>query len=225
MSRSILKRFVDVEKDDSLITRKRLERIALFKKLISNIQKPLKILDVGGTPLFWEKMGFADNEDYEIIVLNLSKGVSSHANIKTVAGDATDLNEYSDNEFDVVFSNSVIEHVGGYEEQIMMAKEVRRVGKRYFLQTPNYLFPFEPHFLCPCFQFFPLWLKVLMVRNFNLGWRRKTSDKQKATEIAKSVRLLRRRELEELFPDGTVYNDKLFSMIYSFLVYCEEDFQ
>ena len=60
---------------------------------------------------------------------------------------------FKDKSFDAVFSNSVIEHVGTFEDQKMMANEVIRVTNFYFIQTPNLYFPIEPHFLVPFFQF------------------------------------------------------------------------
>ena len=73
-------------------------------------------------------------------------------------------------EFDIVFSNSVIEHLGDIEGQRRMAKEIRRVGKYYYLQTPNRNFPVEPHFQFPFFQFLPKWLRTAIVRRWSIGW-------------------------------------------------------
>lgn len=81
-------------------------------------------------------------------------------NISSVSGDATDLREYEDKSFNLVFSNSVIEHVGDFTAQRKMAKEMMRVGKHCYLQTPNRYFPLEPHFLFPCFQFLPIRLRA-----------------------------------------------------------------
>jgi SAM-dependent methyltransferase len=217
--RDLLMDMVDFRRDGSVITKIRLSRIALFKDLISPLPKPVKILDVGGTELFWEKMGFADDENYQITILNLSKTEGHHSNISLVVGDARDMSEFGDEAFDVAFSNSVIEHVGGPSEQRQMAEEVMRVGKRYFVQTPNRSFPFEPHFLFPFFQFFPLALKVFMIRHFSLGWYPRISDRDEATKAAKSVRLLRRREVADLFPDGKIRDEKLLGMTSSFIVY------
>lgn len=213
---------MDFRRDDSLAIKLRMKRIILFKELISsipNISKPIKILDVGGTEIFWERMGFADDERYYITLLNLSKVETHHQNLISFVGDARGMPQFNNGEFDVVFSNSVIEHVGEYEDQKKMAKEIQRVGKRYFIQTPNFYFPFEPHFLFPFFQFFPLWLKVLMVQHFNLGWYTKIPDKEKAIKTVNSIRLLKRKELMVLFPGGTIFEEKFMGLTKSFVIY------
>ncbi|OPY56062.1 MAG: Methyltransferase domain protein [Methanosaeta sp. PtaU1.Bin055] len=214
-----LKKMFDVSRDDSPILKVRRKRIAFFRELTAPLPKPLKIIDVGGTELFWEKMGFADDPDYEITILNLSRADSHHSNIRLVVGDAREMGEFGDGAFDVAFSNSVIEHVGGLAEQRRMAREVMRVGRRYFVQTPNRGFPLEPHFLFPFFQFFPLALKVFLIQRFSLGWYPKIPERREALAAANSVRLLRREEIVDLFPEGTVLDEKLFGMTSSFLVY------
>ncbi|MEM2045934.1 MAG: class I SAM-dependent methyltransferase, partial [Candidatus Bathyarchaeia archaeon] len=60
--------------------------------------------------------------------------------VEWIIGDARCM-PFKDKSFDVVFSNSVIEHVGNYDDQKMCAEEIRRVGKCYFVQTPNFYFP------------------------------------------------------------------------------------
>jgi hypothetical protein len=179
MVTAFLRKLGDLRREDSLATKVRLKRIAFFKELVSPLPKPLQILDVGGTERFWEKMGLVGHEEWRITILNVSECETHYTNIKSIAGDARDMCEVKDQEFDVVFSNSVIEHVGGYEEQRQMAKEVERVGRRYFLQTPNFYFPFEPHFLFPFFQFFPLWFKGFLLQHFRLGGTVKSLTKSK----------------------------------------------
>ena len=113
----------------------------------------------------------------------------------------------------------MIEHVGTYQDQLQMAQEVRRVGKRYFIQTPNKYFPLEPHFLFPLFQFFPIKLRVLLMQNFSLGWFAKTPDAAKAREIVESIRLLSKREFVALFPKASIYEEKVFGLTKSFVAY------
>src|SRR5919202_5424479 len=151
----ILKRIADNRTDDSLATRLRRRRFTLFRHLISSLDRPFSILDVGGRPLFWEKMRFAEERGVRIVLLNIEEPEFARPTFTCVVGDARDMGEFGDKEFDVVFTKSVLEHVGGYDEQHRMAEEVRRVGKRYFLQTPNRFFPIEPHFLFPFSSSFP----------------------------------------------------------------------
>ena len=72
---------------------------------------------------------------------------------KYVIGDACNLDMLSSKSFDIIYSNSVIEHVGR-ERQKEFANEIMRVGKKYWVQTPYKHFPVEPHFVFPFFQYY-----------------------------------------------------------------------
>lgn len=213
-----LTQHADNRERDSLATRLRQKRFELFNSLIMPLPRPLRILDLGGTQVFWERMGFLEQADVEIVLLNVSMMKVSRPNVRSVIGDARAMPQFEDKEFDVVFSNSVIEHVGDYGQQRQMADEVRRVGKRYFVQTPNRFFPIEPHFLFPFFQFLPLPMKVFLITHFNLGWYKKTTDKEKAVEAASEITLLSCRKFRSLFPDAKMYKEKFFGLTKSFTV-------
>ena len=214
----MFKLIVDNRNRNSLATKLRRKRTALFESLLTPLAKPIRILDVGGTELYWKMTDLAGNDKISIWLLNLETVSTSLLNCTSVRGDARRLDFENDN-FDVVFSNSVIEHVGNYEDQLQMAKEVLRVGRRYFVQTPNKYFPVEPHFVFPFFQFLPFGLRVWFLRNFNLGWFPKTPDKSSARQIVESIRLLDRREFIQLFPDAKIYEEKIFGLTKSFIAY------
>lgn len=109
----------------------------------------MRLLDVGGTDEFWQRTDLGP--DVEVVILNYDPG-APHRKYHFVVGDARDMHQFRDKEFDVAFSNSVIEHVGGLKDQRRMANEMRRVGRRVFVQAPHRYFPIEPHFLYPFFQ-------------------------------------------------------------------------
>ncbi len=90
-----------------------------------------RILDVGGRLDYWESMKFKYLDTADIVLLNLreEKVPSKYDHISSAEGDATNMWEYGDGEFDLCFSNSVIEHVGDFQAQKKMADEMRRVGK------------------------------------------------------------------------------------------------
>lgn len=62
---------------------------------------------------------------------------------------------FPDKSFDIVFSNAVIEHVSR-EGQQQMAQEIVRVGRSWFVTTPNFWYPIELHHKLPLFQFLPM---------------------------------------------------------------------
>lgn len=216
----LLRRLADIRVRESVASNLRRRRFQLFKALLSAVdKKPLRILDVGGTVDFWKRMDFlAEEKDVELTVLNVFKAESPYSHVTCVVGDGTDMKEFDDGQFDVVFSNSVIEHVGGITRQKKMAAEVRRVGNAYYVQTPNLYFPMEPHFLFPFFQFLPVSLRAFLVKQFQVGWYGPTNDIQKARRTVTSVRLLERSELARFFPDGQVHRERLLGLTKSFVV-------
>ncbi len=149
-----------------------------------------------------------DEDGIEFTLINLEAEEPISPRFQCFAGDARDLSRFSDKQFDIVFSNSVIEHVGDLQDQFQMANECMRVGKRYYIQTPNRYFPIEPHFLFPFFQFFPLRMKVWLLMHFKLGWFEKMSDRQQAERAAKSARLMTKRELMRAFPGAKLFVEK-----------------
>jgi SAM-dependent methyltransferase len=102
-----------------------------------------------------------------------------------VRADAAAGLPFADKEFDLVYCSSVIEHVPP-ERRRAFAEEVRRVGRGWFVQTPAYSFPIEPHALLPGAH----WLPVPIRRRY---WR------LGAAGAWEEIALLRRGEIEALF--------------------------
>jgi SAM-dependent methyltransferase len=180
------------------------------------------MLDVGGTPEFWRMMQFSVPAGSEICVLNLDlpSRVACAPGITFLRGDATNLSDCADSSFDVVFSNSVIEHVGDFNAQRRMASEVRRVGVRHFVQTPNYLFPIEPHFLLPGMQWLPEHWRAEVVHRLRPGWYgRDVRSRSEAAAVVHSIQLLRRRDLEVLFPESSIFVERVLGIAKSFIAY------
>lgn len=203
---------------NSLASRLRRRRFAFFESLLARVPGPLRILDVGGTRDFWDKMGGNLLERAEVTLLNLQPDPVDHPRIRSLRGDARAM-AFAPGEFDVVFSNSVIEHVGDFADQGRMAAEVIRVGRRYFIQTPNRGFPIEPHFLFPFYQFLPVSARVALLRRFSLGWMGRIPDERKAREAVEGVRLLSRREMKALFPEAGLHEERLIGLTKSFVAY------
>ena len=75
--------------------------------------------------------------------------------VRTVRADGRDL-PFADREFDLGFSNAVVEHVdGGRDGQRRFVHELCRVAGRVFVTTPNRFFPLEVHTLLPFAHWLP----------------------------------------------------------------------
>ena len=100
-----------------------------------------------------------------------------------------------------------------------MASEVLRVGRRVYVQAPCRSFPIEPHFLFPGFQFLPLAAQVWLLMHFSLGWYSRFADRREAEAVARSKRLVSRRELKCLFPEAHVVEERWMGLVKSFNLY------
>lgn len=216
----MIPKFADSRSVGSLASRMRRDRVALLRKFLADVPPPISILDVGGTQTFWENTGLMETRaDLAITILNVIPVPTSHPRISSVIGDARSMNQFEDKQFDIVFSNSVIEHLATLGDMHKMAEEIRRVGNRYFVQTPNRGFPLEPHFLFPFFQFLPFELKLYLVRHFSLGWYSRITDRTQAESEIRAIRLLSRKEISQLFPSASIREERLFGLVKSFIAY------
>lgn len=200
---------------DSLGDQFRRKRFRFFEDKVKHLNKPVRILDVGGTESFWVNRGYANNSDYLITILNITPVETHHDNLKSVIGDATNLSNLEAGAFDVVFSNSVIEHLYTKDNQAKMASEVKRVGNYHFIQTPNKYFPIEPHYVLPFFQYLPDSIKYFILTKTPLS-RMARWDKDFARQYINEIRLLSEQEMRELFPGSKIYYEKLAGLTKSF---------
>ena len=182
---------------DAISLRSRRRKLRLF---LDELQPTAEtsVLDVGADELaFGEGDGCATLNFFEelypwperITALGLHDGNGfreRYPSVRYVQGDACAL-PFADGEFDVVFSNAVIEHVGDRERQRMLVLEALRVGRRVFLTTPNRRFPIEVHTRLPLVHWLP---DALANHAYDLAGK----------GFAKELHLLTRRTLASLFP-------------------------
>jgi methyltransferase family protein len=217
----LLRRLAEADAEGSFSNTRRTRRFQAFAQLVEELAerqtRPVRILDIGGTNTFWEQRGWADREDVEITLVNVEPQPRAHATIDPRVGDATDLGDFADGSFDVVFSNSVIEHLETFERQAAMAGEVRRLAPRYWVQTPNFWFPVEPHFLTPAWHWLPIGVRVTMLRRRRWGWRGPCPDVGEARAAVREVRLMRGSEVRELFAGATIRTERIGPFVKSFV--------
>jgi len=214
---SVLYAMSDVDNPRSLSNRMRSRRFSLFERLCRPLARPLRIIDIGGTQEFWEQRGWAGRPGVDITLVNLGAAPQRHDNIRTVVGDATDLSDYADGEFEVAFSNSVIEHLFTWEQQQAMAREAQRVGRAHWVQTPNFWFPMEPHFHVPAWQWMPVGMRAALVRRWAIGLRGPYPDPERARSAVTEIRLLTGREVSRLFPRSTIWPERICGLVKSWV--------
>lgn len=197
------------------------QRFKMFEKFLDlNFpnEKQVHILDIGGAAYFWADKVLLHKKRIRVTLLNLQQETDLPEGISSQVGDATDLSAYGNNSVDLVFSNSVIEHLYTFSNQKKMAAEIMRVGKFYFVQTPNKHFFLEPHYAVPFIQYFPkraaLWLLTKTKISRMQRW---TPDA--AHQYLEEIRLLNLREFKALFPNAFIYYEKFMGLRKSFIAH------
>ncbi len=185
------------------------KRLALFLEELKPSRSDI-LLDVGGYPWVWAAFS---QPVKRVDSLNLHPVDWSAANapdhdIRILVGDGCALT-FGDHSYDIAFSNSVIEHVGSFEQQQKFASEIRRVGKSLWVQTPAFECPIEPHYLTPFVHYFPRSTQKALLRWFSVwGWIARP-DRETIRKTVDSTRLLKKSEMVRLFPDCEIRTERL----------------
>jgi glycosyltransferase involved in cell wall biosynthesis len=176
----------------------------------------VKLIDVGGTQRYWNILPseYLDARHVSITLVNLGpvRQLASHPRFTLVQGDGCDLRRYEDQAFHVAHSNSVIEHVGGATRVASFARELKRVAEHYFIQTPDFWCPLEPHCMTPLFHWLPHKLRTLLVRRLALGHWPRARNSAEAHALVDSAQLLTRRELQALLPDARIIRERVIGL-------------
>ncbi|MCW5701078.1 MAG: class I SAM-dependent methyltransferase [Bradyrhizobium sp.] len=207
--------------EKSLGSRLRRRRFAVVRDMLTEIGRhtsPIRILDIGGTELYWRPF-LKDIEAFncEVTLVNLARVEAENPRFVSMEGNATGL-PFADNSFDFIHSNSTIEHVGRWPEMQAMAGEVRRLAPSYYLQVPYFWFPVEPHFRAPFFHWLPEQVRARLLMRFGLGYggrRRETLDE--AMMALQSSQLLDAKQLRELFPDADIRRERFLGFTKSLM--------
>lgn len=217
-------RLIDVLKDtsnpNSLASHMRRKRSKHVIQMIEQIHRDkgrCHIIDLGGEPPYWRMF---DRETLErlgvhITLVNPMALEVDDPMFTAVEGDACDLSAtFADGSFDLVHSNSVIEHVGAWGDMERFAREARRLAPAYYIQTPNFGFPIEPHFSAPFFH----WRSEQARARALLRMRPHYGDDLgHAMRDIQSAKLLDRGQFHYLFPDCEIRPEKFFGLTKSLI--------
>ncbi len=209
-TKKLLLNYADNANENSVSFYLRQRRFTQFINSFT-ITDSTKILDVGGTENIWIGSGLEDN----VTLLNINFVEKKNKRIKYIVGDGCKMDMFDNQQFDIVFSNSVIEHVGQFEKQKDFSEEVQRVGKKFWIQTPYKHFPIEPHFIFPLFQYFPFRIKKFI----GLRWKYShlfRNGEDILDELFR-LRLLNKSEMRKLFPGSLIFYEKYFGLTKSLI--------
>lgn len=181
----------------------------------------VNLIDIGGTEQYWNivpQRFFVDHK-VNITIVNLpgTNLAKDHGPFKFVACDACNLSVFADKTFHLAHSNSVLEHVGDWSHMCAFASELSRVAEKYFVQTPNYWFPIEPHYMTPLMHWLPHATQCWLVSHFQLGQRKQATSPSEASQLINSTRLLNKKQFQELFRDSEIITERFFGFAKSFI--------
>lgn len=218
----VTRRIVGME-GDSLSARARARRFAMLLARFPALEQ-MRVLDLGGEPRTWRA---APVRPREVVLLNLGwqtgrqqAELGEDASwMRVVAGDACDPPPaLADEGFDLVFSNSVIEHVGGHARRRAFAAAVHALAPAHWVQTPNRFFPVEPHWVCPGFQFLPPAAQAQVMRRWPVGnYSARRWTREEALRLVLGTELLCTAQMRFYFPGSEILRERFAGLTKSLI--------
>jgi hypothetical protein len=214
-SRALRNRFVDAP--GSLGERLRIARWERFRRCFPGIEG-MRVVDLGGTAEMWLR---APVRAKHVHLINLEEHPAELPDwITAEVADVTDPEVAAElsaqGGYDLVFSNSTIEHVGGHSQRRKFVAGVERLAPLHWIQTPYRYFPVEPHFVAPGFQFLPLTARARLVRHWPLVHSRPDGP-ESAMNAVINIELLTRAEMGYLFPRSELLSERVLGVTKSLI--------
>jgi hypothetical protein len=204
-----------VDGPESLGQRRRARRWDWVRDVFPEIES-MSVIDLGGTAEAWLR---APVSPAFVHIVNLESSVprTPVAWIREEQADACNLPPHIlDRKYDLVYSNAVIEHVGGHSQRLCFAEAVHKLAERHWVQTPYRYFPIEPHWLFPGFQFLPLNARAQISRWWPLV-HTPAQSRDEGLRAAMGVELLSRAEMTFYFPNSTLRTERMAGMVKSLI--------
>jgi hypothetical protein len=208
----IWERYVSPDTPGSLASRARAKRWSECAERFPDLAR-MRVIDLGGYVRNWDA---APVRPRELTVVNLDRaGTAGGADgARTLFADACDLPpELFGHGFDLVYSNSLIEHLGGRWRRQAFARAVARLAPHCWIQTPSSTFPIEPHWMFPGFQFLPISTRVRISKRWRFGSEPMTDwPHARLVDACLSVELVSATEMRDLFPDAELVHERVLGM-------------
>jgi hypothetical protein len=172
----------------------------------------MRVLDLGGTPESWQLAPVAPRA---VTTVNLMPAESLTSGVAAIQADACDLpSSVANDHFDLVFSNSLLEHVGGHVRRQRLADNIHSLADRHWVQTPYRYFPIEPHWLVPGMQWLPYEARIRVSMHWNRGHIR-THTREEAREQVDEIELIGISQMRGYFPSSVFWYERFAGLIKS----------
>ncbi|MFI5496969.1 class I SAM-dependent methyltransferase [Actinoplanes sp. NPDC051859] len=211
-SQSIRERVVD--RDDSWGGRRRARRWEWLVRAFPDLDQ-MTVIDLGGDAGTWTQSPLHPKHVHVVNIDTPPAEVPDWITAET--GDACALpDRIAANTYDLVFSNSVIEHVGGHERRLRFAESVHRLAPAHWVQTPYRYFPVEPHWIAPGMQFLPVRARAVFARRWPLAHVRSANLREALTGVL-WTELLDRSQMRYYFPDAELLSERIAGLTKSLI--------
>lgn len=192
----------------SLSARARVKRWTQFVDRFPELAD-MRVLDLGGTPAYWRSAPVRPAHATTVNIDDRLAGDSDTSEdwLRVVIGDACAPGLGAER-FDLVVSNSLLEHLGDHDRRQRFAEVVREAADRHWVQTPYRYFPLEPHWLFPAFQFLPRSARIEVTRRWPFGHRH-APDKERAIALVDEVELVSARAMRAYFPHSRIWFERI----------------
>lgn len=223
---SFIGKIANYSDPNSIGSRMRRRRSARLRVLIEECyqrQHKVSIIDLGGEAIYWDifEPPYLRSRNVTILLANkypdsvpLLQGLDTSI-FDRVSVDCCAL-PYPTRTFDIAHSNSVIEHVGDWDAVMWFANEARRVANAYFVQTPAFWFPFEPHFGRPLFHWLPEATRAAALLRGRVGHYPQADTLDTAMRHVQYVRLLDHKQMVYLFPGAEIVRERVLGLTKSY---------
>jgi hypothetical protein len=203
-----------VDNDESWAGRRRAKRWTWLSEAFPDLSE-MSVVDLGGEPGTWLQSLVHPKHVHLVNIERITADVPDWMEVDF--GDACALPDaIANRQYDLVFSNSVIEHVGGHERRLRFAESVHNLATRHWVQTPYRYFPIEPHWVAPSMQLLPVRARASVACWWPLA-KVKSADLREAVSSVLWTDLVDRTQMRYLFPDSTLRSERVLGLTKSLI--------
>jgi len=199
----VVAELIDPCREGSLTHRCRQRRHEELRSRFPNLEK-MRVLDLGGTVAAWR---VSTLRPLSVTIVNLQHGQDCGESWMDIVYADACLGGFG--QYDLVVSNSLIEHLGGHARRQQFADVVRQAAPSWWIQTPYRYFPVEPHWVFPAFQFLPFRVRQEICHRWKIGHFGAQVNMAEAAELVASVELISATELRGYLPESDIWFERI----------------